>query len=277
MPISDQFTGRNYWGLVQQNGPWKMTGRDYANQVNMPVTPGPAGQDRYSGHSTVSFKDNFNVMPGAPDVSTSRYTQYSIVSGQGRAMVPAPNPAMPGGNLGWQSNTRPGEEGYNDPATKLNMDGDAFAISLDNELADKPLYPKPGQFISQQFLIEKALEEQNSSAMEMNDAERQALSEDFYDHVLGGVAPLRGKVDQGVKRLGPNLVQTVTVDAFGEQVYNEHFTPTRGSIEAGLHQLQSSLQPRVDEELAAYSAASHAEAYNETIMAGQVADPFNYK
>ena len=155
----------------------------------------------------------------------------------------------------------------------------SLVVPVYNELANKPLYAKPSAFITQNYLIEQALEQQSEAPAAMAEYERAALAEDFYDHVLGGVAPSTGAVSQKVERQGPNLVTTMTEDAFGEQVYNEHFTPTRRDLSEQMFRVHSSVQAREDKALAEYNYVRELNELEETRVVGrdEIADPFNYK
>jgi hypothetical protein len=243
MPVSENFVGKflkeklirigkNYWGLVQQNGPWRETRRDVANQHNYPIAPGPAGQGRFMTDSTSSFRDQFGVV-ASPLGPVSRYAQFSIVSGHGRAFTPY-NPGNP----------EKGDSAYQDPQSQLNIEGNAFGLSLDNEWAPKPVYPKATAFVTEDYLAEQAVQQEEAPAIQLSESEQQAIAEDLYDTLLSGVAPMRAQVERQKIR-DRNLQKTLTQTP-GELVYNENFLPSRQPLEFQNIQIHSDLQPRED-------------------------------
>jgi hypothetical protein len=262
MAVSENFLGKNYWGLVQQNGPWKMTGRDYANQINHPETPGPAGTKRFQGDQTVSFKDRHGIHPTSME-APSRYAQFSIVSGRGRSIVPAPAPYGGDGKginiaTGFNSNPVPGDINYQDPASVLNIQGNMFGMSLNNEYAQKPLYPKVGTFISQDYLMEQAVKQQLAPTIQYNQAQQQALGDQYYDSVLGGVAPPVGHVSTAEKRDG-NVFYSLMEGPY-ESIFTESFIPPREDLITQNLQIHSSLQARQDDLVDYYNGVLAGEA-----------------
>ncbi len=248
MAVSQQFVGRNYWGMVEQRGPWKMTSQDYRNAVKNPITPGPAGLGRFQGDQIISFKDNYSRLPTSVGPPT-RYAQYSIISGRGRSIVPAPAPYGGDGEainvaVGYNSNKRAGDINYMDPAAELNIEGDAFGVSLNNEFAGKPLYPKSGPFMSQQLLFEQAIKQQNAPAVQLSIYEKNSLAEDFYDSVISGVAPTIGQVH--VKKTRSDNLERTVISGPYETIYSEKFIPPRKDLIAQNLEVHSSLQARQD-------------------------------
>ena len=87
---------RNFWGLVEQKGPWKTTSSDIARSKRGGITIGggiPGGGTEHAGHAgwfqSTDPKDNFSVLPPYP--GPSRYAQPSIkVKSQNYAKKPMP-------------------------------------------------------------------------------------------------------------------------------------------------------------------------------------------
>ena len=243
MAVSENFVGKNFWGLVQQDGPWKMTGRDYNNSINRPIAPGPAGSGQYSNNDqTISFKDRFSKRG---DITTpeSRYAQYSIVNRRGKSIVPAPNPYFaPPGTRGYDSNQKSRDIG--DVQDFLDIKGNEFGASLGSEFYDKPLYPKGGLFVTEGYLRDQAIKQMIAPQVELQSFEQQALAEDFYDHMVSGVAMLP-KVDVSTKRLGPNLLVSSVIGPYDSE-YNEHYIPPRMSLFEQAMDTHQHLQARED-------------------------------
>jgi len=256
MAVSENFVGKNFWGLVQQDGPWKMTSQDYNNSVERPIAPGPAGsRAQYANNDqTISFKDRFSRKDNVT-VPESRYAQYSIVNRRGRSIVPAPNPYFaPPGTRGYDSNqvlplgflvlTLKKSKDIGDVQDFLDIKGNEFGASLGSEFYDKPLYPKGGLFITEGYLRDQAIKQMIAPQVELKDFEQQALAEDFYDHMVAGVGMLP-KVDVSTKRLGPNLLVSAVVGPYDSE-YNEHYIPPRMSLFEQAMDTHQHLQARED-------------------------------
>jgi hypothetical protein len=245
MAVSENFVGRNYWGLTQQDGPWRMTSQDYNNRIDRPIVPGPAGNGSKSyrrDDQTISFKDRFSTK-GDVTVPESRYSQFSIVTRRGQSMVPAPNGyGSVFGTRGYDSNQKSKDIG--DVQDFLDMEANAFGASLGSEFYDKPLYPKGGNFITEGYLRDQAIKQLIAPTVQLKEYEQRALAEDFYDHMVSGVAPL-GKVNVKTQRLGPNLLVSDIRGPF-ESEYNEHFIPSRMSLMEQAMDTHQHLQARED-------------------------------
>jgi len=72
----------------------------------------------------------------------------------------------------------------------LDIQGNAFGVSLGSEFYDKPLYPKAGPFVTEGYLRDQAIKQLIAPQQPLADYEQQALAEQFYDHMVAGVAPL---------------------------------------------------------------------------------------
>lgn len=244
MAVSENFTGKNYWGLVQQNGPWRMTSQDVANQRNAPITPGPGGTGQYPNNDmTLSFNDQYSRV-GNQNTNPSHYTQFSIVSGHGRSFTPF--------NAG---NPEKQDSLYGDPQSALNIEGNAFGVSLNNEWAPKPLYPKATAFVTEDFLVEQALKQEAAPTVQLDQVTQEALAEDFYDTVLAGHSPMRAKVERQSTREG-NLQKSLTQTP-GELIYSENYLPPRKDLILQNLEIHQSFQPRedniIDTQAAAYN------------------------
>ena len=242
MAVSENFVGKNYWGLTQQDGPWRMTSADYNNRVERPLAPGPGGVGQYPNNDrTISFKDRYTVKGSAPP--ESRYVQYSIVNRRGQSFVPAPNPySNPSGTRGYDSNQKSRDIG--DVQSNLDIKANEFGASLGNEFYDKPLYPKAGPFVTEGYLRDQAIKQLIAPQVELQEYQKRALAEDFYDHISTGVGML-GKVNVSTKRYGPNLLVSETLGPFDSE-YNEHYIPPRMSLIDQAMDTHSHLQARQD-------------------------------
>lgn len=269
MAVSENFVGRNYWGLVQQDGPWRMTSQDYNNSINRLIAPGPGGSGSKSKRNddvTISFKDRFSAR-GDVTVPDSRYAQFSIVNRRGRSYVPAPSPGGGRGTRGYDGNQKSKDIG--DVQDFLDIEANAFGASLGSEFYDKPLYPKGGLFVTEGYLRDQAIKQLVAPQVKLDTFVQEALAEDFYDHMLGGVAPL-GQIDVKAKRLGPNLLVSETIGPFDSE-YNEHFIPSRTSLLEQAEDTKQHLQARQDYLLDNYNGQSAELAVEEYELDDQAA------